>query len=68
MDIKIPHYQIGVKVPMINKGIKAIKYFSDNNICKLHAAFFSGTGFAAKAGASYVSPFLEDWVIFLHMD
>lgn len=54
------HDQIVVKVPMIKDGIKAIKYFSDNNIrtnCTL--VFSAGQALlAAKAGASYVSPFL----------
>ena len=49
-----------VKVPMIKDGIKAIKWFSDNNIrtnCTL--VFSAGQALlAAKAGASYVSPFL----------
>lgn len=54
------HSQIVVKVPMIKEGVKAIKYFSDNNIrtnCTL--VFSAGQALlAAKAGASYVSPFL----------
>lgn len=54
------HPQIVVKVPMIKDGVKAIKYFSDNNIrtnCTL--VFSAGQALlAAKAGASYVSPFL----------
>lgn len=54
------HDQIVVKVPMIKDGIKAIKYFSDNGIrtnCTL--VFSAGQALlAAKAGASYVSPFL----------
>ena len=52
--------QIVVKVPMIAEGIKAIKYFSKKSIktnCTL--IFSSGQALlAAKAGASYVSPFL----------
>ncbi len=51
---------IVVKVPMIKDGIKAIKWFSDNGIrtnCTL--IFSAGQALlAAKAGASYVSPFL----------
>lgn len=54
------HEQIVVKVPMIKDGIKAIKYFSDNDIrtnCTL--VFSAGQALlAAKAGASYVSPFI----------
>lgn len=52
--------KIVVKVPMIKDGIKAIKYFSDNGIktnCTL--VFSAGQALlAAKAGATYVSPFL----------
>tara|TARA_Y100000739_G_C20493165_1_gene411393 strand:- start:87 stop:743 length:657 start_codon:yes stop_codon:yes gene_type:complete len=54
------HPNIVVKVPMIKDGIKAIKWFSDKNIrtnCTL--VFSAGQALlAAKAGASYVSPFL----------
>ena len=54
------HDQIIVKVPMIKEGIKAIKYFSDKGIktnCTL--VFSAGQALlAAKAGATYVSPFI----------
>tara|TARA_R100000935_G_scaffold21876_2_gene40397 strand:- start:57005 stop:57658 length:654 start_codon:yes stop_codon:yes gene_type:complete len=54
------HEQIVVKIPMIKEGIKAIKYFSDNGIrtnCTL--VFSAGQALlAAKAGATYVSPFI----------
>jgi transaldolase len=54
------HEQIVVKVPMIKDGIKAIKYFSDKGIktnCTL--VFSAGQAIlAAKAGATYVSPFI----------
>ncbi len=54
------HPQIVDKIPMIEDGIKALKYFSDNGIktnCTL--VFSSGQALlAAKAGASYVSPFI----------
>ncbi|RKS53621.1 transaldolase [Gillisia mitskevichiae] len=54
------HEQIIVKVPMIKDGIKAIKYFSDKGIktnCTL--VFSAGQALlAAKAGATYVSPFI----------
>ena len=54
------HPQIVVKIPMIEDGIKALKYFSNNGIktnCTL--VFSSGQALlAAKAGASYVSPFI----------
>jgi transaldolase len=54
------HPQIVVKIPMIKDGIKALKYFSDRNIktnCTL--IFSAGQALvAAKAGATYVSPFI----------
>ena len=54
------HPQIVVKIPMIKDGIKAIKYFSGKGIrtnCTL--VFSAGQALlAAKAGATYVSPFL----------
>lgn len=54
------HPQIVVKVPMIRDGVKALRYFSENGIrtnCTL--VFSAGQALlAAKAGASYVSPFL----------
>jgi len=54
------HEQIVVKVPMIKDGIKAIKYFSDQGI-KTNCTLVFSIGqalLAAKAGASYVSPFI----------
>lgn len=54
------HENIVVKVPMTKDGVKAIRYFTDNNIrtnCTL--VFSAGQAIlAAKAGASYVSPFI----------
>jgi transaldolase len=54
------HDNIVVKVPMIKEGIKAIKYFTDNDIktnCTL--VFSAGQAIlAAKAGATMVSPFI----------
>lgn len=54
------HERIVVKIPMIKDGIKALKYFSDKGIktnCTL--VFSAGQALlAAKAGATYVSPFL----------
>ena len=52
--------KIVVKVPMIKDGIKAIKYFSDKGI-KTNCTLIFSPGqalLAAKAGATYVSPFL----------
>ncbi|RKT01726.1 fructose-6-phosphate aldolase [Chryseobacterium defluvii] len=54
------HPRIVVKVPMTKDGIKAIRYFSEKGIktnCTL--VFSAGQAlWAAKAGATYVSPFL----------
>ena len=54
------HPQIVVKIPMIKEGVKALKYFSDKGIktnCTL--VFSPGQALlAAKAGATYVSPFI----------
>lgn len=52
--------QIVVKLPMIADGIKACKYFSDKGIrTNVTLVFSAGQALlAAKAGASYVSPFL----------
>jgi len=54
------HPQIVVKVPMIKDGVKALKYFSDKGI-KTNCTLIFSAGqalLAAKAGASYVSPFI----------
>ncbi len=54
------HPQIVVKIPMIKEGVKALRYFSQKGIktnCTL--VFSSGQALlAAKAGATYVSPFI----------
>ncbi len=54
------HSQIVVKIPMIKEGVKALKYFTDHGIrtnCTL--VFSAGQALlAAKAGATYVSPFI----------
>ncbi len=49
-----------VKVPLIKDGIKAIKTFSDEGIKTNCTLCFSSTQalIAAKAGATYISPFL----------
>lgn len=51
---------IVVKVPMIKEGVKAISYFTENGIrtnCTL--VFSAGQAIlAAKAGATYLSPFI----------
>ena len=54
------HPQIVVKVPAIKDGIKAIKYFSNKGI-KTNCTLIFSAGqalLAAKAGATYVSPFI----------
>lgn len=52
--------QIVVKLPLIKDGIKACKYFTDKGI-KTNVTLVFSVGqaiLAAKAGATYVSPFL----------
>jgi transaldolase len=54
------HKNIIVKVPVTTDGIKAIKYFSTNGI-KTNCTLVFSIGqalLAAKAGATYVSPFV----------
>ncbi|MDG2342975.1 MAG: fructose-6-phosphate aldolase [Flavobacteriales bacterium] len=54
------HKNIVVKVPMIKEGVKAIKYFSNKGI-KTNCTLIFSAGqalLAAKAGATYVSPFI----------
>ncbi|MCB9240270.1 MAG: fructose-6-phosphate aldolase [Flavobacteriales bacterium] len=52
--------KIVVKVPMIKDGVKALRWFTDNDIktnCTL--VFSAGQAIlAAKAGATYLSPFI----------
>lgn len=54
------HEQIVVKVPMIKDGIKACRYFSNKGIrTNVTLVFSPGQALlAAKAGATYVSPFI----------
>ena len=59
-DLAKLNKQIVVKVPMIPEGIKAIKYFS-NKVIKTNCTLVFSSGqalLAAKAGATYVSPFI----------
>ncbi|WP_116789066.1 fructose-6-phosphate aldolase [Flavobacterium psychrotrophum] len=54
------HPQIVVKLPMIKDGVKAAKYFSEKGIkTNVTLVFSAGQALlAAKAGATYVSPFV----------
>jgi transaldolase len=54
------HEQIVVKLPMIKDGVKACKYFSDKGVrTNVTLVFSPGQALlAAKAGATYVSPFI----------
>ena len=52
--------KIVVKIPMVKDGVKALKYFSDKGI-KTNCTLIFSAGqalLAAKAGATYVSPFI----------
>ena len=54
------HPQIVVKIPMIEDGVKALKYFYDEGI-KTNCTLIFSVGqalLAAKAGATYMSPFI----------
>ena len=60
IDLSKLHKNIIVKVPVTTDGIKAIKYFSTNGI-KTNCTLVFSIGqalLAAKAGATYVSPFV----------
>ena len=54
------HDRIVIKLPMTKEGIMACKYFSDKGIKTNITLVFSARQalLAAKAGASYVSPFI----------
>ncbi len=54
------HDQIVIKLPMIKDGVKACKYFSSKGIkTNVTLVFSAGQALlAAKAGATYVSPFI----------
>ena len=59
-ELAAQHEKIVVKIPMTQDGIKAIKYFSNKGI-KTNCTLIFSAGqalLAAKAGATYVSPFL----------
>lgn len=54
------HDQIVIKLPMIKDGVRAAKYFSDRGVkTNVTLVFSAGQALlAAKAGATYVSPFI----------
>ncbi len=54
------HKNIVVKVPLIKEGLKAVKTLSDENISINVTLCFSASQalLAAKAGATYISPFI----------
>lgn len=59
-DLAALHPNITIKLPMTRNGVKAIKHFTDKGLktnCTL--VFSAGQALlAAKAGATYVSPFI----------
>jgi transaldolase len=59
-DIASWHKNIVVKVPLIPEGLKAVKYFSANGIKTNVTLCFTASQalLAAKAGATYISPFV----------
>lgn len=60
LELAAIHPNITVKVPMIADGVRVIKSLSDRDIRTNCTLIFSPTQalIAAKAGATYVSPFL----------
>ena len=59
-ELALLNSQIVVKIPMIEEGIKAIRYFSNKRI-KTNCTLVFSLGqalIAAQAGATYVSPFI----------
>ena len=59
-NLKALHPQIVVKIPMIKEGVKAIKHLNEKGI-RTNCTLVFSTGqalLAAKAGATYVSPFI----------
>ena len=54
------HENIVIKVPMITEGLKAVKTFADEGIKTNVTLVFSASQalLAAKAGASFISPFV----------
>lgn len=58
LNLAAIHPNIVVKVPMTKDGVKAIKWFADNDI-RTNCTFVCSAGqalLAARAGATYVSP------------
>ena len=60
LDLASIHKNIVVKIPLILEGIKAVKALSEKNIKTNVTLCFSASQaiLAAKAGATYVSPFV----------
>ena len=59
-ELAVLHPQIVIKIPMIEEGIKAIRYFSDKGI-KTNCTLVFSLGqalLAAQAGSTYNSPFI----------
>ena len=54
------HYNVVIKVPMTSEGLKAVKILAEKNIKTNVTLIFSAAQalLAARAGASYVSPFI----------
>jgi transaldolase len=59
-DIASWHKNIVVKVPLIAEGLKAVKHFTSKGIKTNVTLCFTGSQalLAAKAGATYISPFV----------
>jgi len=59
-ELSMIHQNIVIKVPLIKEGIKAVKSLSDKGIKTNVTLCFSASQalLAAKAGATYISPFV----------
>ncbi len=59
-ELKKIHKNIAIKIPLIKEGIKAVKTLSDEGIKTNVTLCFSPSQalLAAKAGATYISPFV----------
>ena len=63
------HKNIVIKIPMCAEGLKAVKILAEKGIKTNVTLIFSAAQalLAARAGASFVSPFWADWMISARM-
>lgn len=70
LELAAIHKNIVIKIPMIEEGLKAVKILSAKGIKTNVTLIFSASQalLAAKAGATYVSPFVGDSTISPHAE